>query len=484
MEDKKTPIKLDNTLTNKKQEFKPINEQEVLMYSCGPTVYNYLHIGNLRSYLFSDILKRTLKYNGYKVHQVINITDVGHLTGENEGAADFGEDKIEKGAKRENKSVEDIIKMFTEAFFNNITDLNLDIKDTKFPRATNFLQEQINLIKTLEKKGYTYRTEDGIYFDTSLFSNYGKLGGLDFEKSENYARISKNPQKKNDADFSLWKFSKKEENRMQEWSSPWGVGYPGWHLECSAMAMNILGEEIDIHTGGIDLISVHHNNEIAQSECATGKNFARFWLHGAHLLIDGEKISKSIGNVVLLSDIKEKGYYPLSLRYLFLTLHYKSQASFNWNALGAAQTALFKIYRLFGIEMKEIKSTKPPDSYKEKFLQYINNDLDTPKVIALLWNLIKDENIPLASKKATLIEFDKVLGLNLGEAQNILEKWSKEFNIITLKNTPPYIKEMMKKRESAREKKDWQKADELREKIQKEGFYIEDTDKAPVLRRI
>ena len=338
MKKKGQMIYLKNTLSGEKEEFVPIVPGLVTMYNCGPTVYNKVHIGNLRAYVFADTLRRVFEYNDYDVKQVINITDVGHLT-DDEDLSDRGEDKIEKSARAQGKSAQEIARAITKAFFNDLKSLNVEMDDITFPRATEYIKEQIAFIKTLEQKGYTYRTSDGIYFDTSLFKDYGKLGNIDIKGLQEGARIGKNSERKNITDFALWKFSKKDEKRQQEWDSPWGVGFPGWHIECSAMSRALLGAHFDVHTGGIDHIPIHHNNEIAQSVCATNKKFVNYWLHSAHLMLNGEKISKSLGNVLFLEDLHAKGFTSSMYRYWLLTAHYSTQVNFTWEALDAARTA-------------------------------------------------------------------------------------------------------------------------------------------------
>ncbi len=449
-------IKLYNTLVGEKEIFIPIKNDSVGVYNCGPTVYDYAHIGNLRSYVFADILRRVFEYNGYKVTQVINITDVGHLASDE----DEGADKLEESAKQAGKSAREIAEFFTKAFLKDLTALDIDIKSITFPKATDHIAEQITLIKKLESKGFIYQTSDGVYFDTSKLSDYGKLAKLDIEGLQAGARVKETGEKKNITDFALWKFSKSGEKRQQEWRSPWGVGFPGWHLECSAMSMKYLGEHFDVHTGGIDHIPVHHTNEIAQSQSATGKQYVNYWLHNEFINIDGEKMSKSLGNIITLTDVIEKGFSPLAYRYWLLTAHYKTLVNFTWEALGGAQTALGKLYGHFleyGDEVGEVDK-----EYKTKFTEYINDDLDTPKAIALLWALVKDENISDSNKKATMLDFDKVFGL--------------EFAGVKPEVIPEEILRLVEEREEARESKDWKKSDELRDGIRKKGFEVLDTE--------
>jgi cysteinyl-tRNA synthetase len=473
-------ILLQNTLSNKKEEFIPRKYGVVTMYNCGPTVYNYAHIGNLRAYVFADILRRMFIYNHYKVKQVINITDVGHLTSD----ADEGEDKIETGAKREGLKVKNIIKRYTDAFMDDIQKLNIDIAKINFPKATEHIPEQIAFIQTLEEKGYTYKTSDGIYFNTSLRPEYGKLGNINTKGLEEGARVEKNKEKKNPTDFALWKFSKLEEQRQQEWDSPWGVGFPGWHIECSAMSMKHLGKQIDIHTGGVDHIPVHHNNEIAQTESVTGKQFVNYWMHNEHITIDGHKISKSVGNTVFLKNIIDKGFSPLSLRYWFLTAHYRTQSNFTWETLEGAQTALFKLHKHFIEDFKK-KNGKINKEYEEKFHNFINDDIDTPKAIAFMWDLIKDDNVSKEDKRATLLEFDKMLGLGLDKSnEKLVNLLSGKGEKLKIGKLPKTIRAIVDEREEARRNKDFQKADELRDKLKDMGYEIEDKEGGPEVYKI
>lgn len=390
------------------------------MYNCGPTVYGIQHIGNLSMFVFTDILKRTLEYHNFKVKQVINFTDFGHLTSD----ADEGEDKMGRGLKNEGltftlENMNLLGRKYSQIFLEDLAKLNINTSEITFPYASEYVIDQIELIKILEEKGFTYNADDGVYFDISKFPGYGKLGGL--SESGSQARVSQNTQKRNSRDFALWKF-----NADLGWNSPWGQGFPGWHIECSAMIIKILGEQIDIHTGGIEHIPVHHNNEIAQSEAATGKApFVKYWLHRAHLQISGEKIAKSEGNVIYLADIIEKGFSPLAFRYFLLLSHYRTPTNFSWKALEAAQNAHNKLKK-FVSDLPAGKAGLPAgglprpsgggivdENYKEKFKVKLENDLNTPQALAVVWGLVKDKNISPENKLATLIDFDKVLGLGL-----------------------------------------------------------------------
>ena len=466
-------LKLYNTLTRKKETFKPLRKKEVGLYTCGPTVYDYAHVGNLRTYVFEDILRRVLKYNGFQVKHVMNITDVGHLTSD----ADEGEDKMEKGAKREKKTVWEIAEFYTKAFKQNMQDLNLQ-EPSVWCKATDYIKEQINLVKALEEKGVTYKTSDGVYFDTSKFKDYGKMAKLDIKGLREGARIEKNKEKKNITDFALWKFSpnviapstSSGPKRQMEWDSPWGKGFPGWHVECSAMSIKHLGEQFDIHCGGIDLIPVHHTNEIAQSEAATGKKpWVKYWLHGDFLQLKKSKMAKSAGGFITLDTLKEKGFNPLAYRYLLLTAHYRSKLEFSWTNLEAAQEGLSNLYNLLR-EVNDLTSRRVDElnDYKKIFLAAINDDLDMPKAMTILWKLLKDKNIAHQDKLKTAFEFDKVLGLSLKENSKV--------------SIPQKVKRLVKEREDARKNKDFKKADKLRNRIAKEGFHVEDEkDKTKII---
>lgn len=442
-------LKLFNTLTRKTEEFKPIKNKKVGMYACGPTVYNYAHIGNLRAYVFEDILKRVLSYDGFKVKHAMNITDVGHLTDD----GDNGEDKMEKGARREGKSAWDIAKFYTKAFEADLRDLNI-IKPNIWCRATEHIKEQIALIKKLEKKGFTYSTADGIYFDTSKLSDYGKLALLKKTDLKAGARVDMG-EKKNATDFALWKFSPAGAKRQMEWKSPWGVGFPGWHIECSAMSVKYLGQPFDIHCGGIDHIPVHHSNEIAQSEAAEGKPLANYWLHSEFLLAGEEKMAKSADNFLTLAKMKEKGISPLAYRYFLLQTHYRKQLQFSWEALEAAQKGLDHLYSVIPTKAEG----RVEESLSVRFLAYINNDLDTPGALALVWDALRAKTI----SKKQLLDFDKVFGLGL-------DKVKKEKTTI-----PAEAQKLAKQRETARTEKNWSESDRLRVEIEKLGFTIEDT---------
>ncbi len=459
---------LFNSLTRKKEKFVPLKDKLVTMYNCGPTVYERPHIGNFRAYIFADTLRRVLEFNGYKVKQIINITDVGHLTSD----ADIGEDKIEKSAREKKKSAWEIARYFEKLFKEDFKKLNLK-KPFKFPRATEHIKEMIELIKILEKKGYTYKISDGIYFDTSKFKDYGKLGNLN-KRKDLLPRIEVNPEKRNLFDFALWKFSPKDQKRQMEWQSPWGVGFPGWHIECSAMAMKYLGITIDIHTGGIDHLTVHHPNEIAQSEAATGKKFVRYWLHVNFLLVEGQKMSKSLGNIFTLEDIEKRDFSPLSFKYLILTSHYRSEMNFTWQAMESAENAYRNLIENVSGELimnnyPRESALYPRESAYKEILNIINNDLDTPKLIAKIWEVLRS-NKSFEYKKNFVLLADEILGLGL-------EKFIK-------RKIPQKIKDKVLLREKLRKEKKWEMADKIREELLKLGYKIEDTKFGPFVKLI
>lgn len=434
----------------------PKNPDLVTMYTCGPTVYDYATIGNYRTYTLGDLVYRTLLYRKYNVRYVMNLTDVGHLTGDNMGDADFGEDRLEKAAEKEGKSATEIADYYIKDFKKGVRKLNL-LNPTKFTRATEYIKEQIRLVKELENKGYTYKTSDGIYYDTSKFEDYGNLSGLTDENVMEGARVEPNPEKKNPTDFALWKFSPKNSQRWQEWDSPWGKGFPGWHLECSAMCLSELGETVDIHIGGEDLKMIHHQNEIAQSEAATGKKFVKYWMHSSFLQVDGGKMSKSLGNAYTLDDIEKKGYAPLDLRYLYLSAHYRSKLNFTWEALTGAQSALSRLYNLLS-GYKETDG-RLSSEYVFKFEEAILDDLNTPKALAVMWDLIKS-SLSEGDKVQTLMQFDEVLGLDMQEYVGY--------------EIPKEVLNLAKTREEYRRSGIWDKADVIRKQIEDKGFVVED----------
>jgi len=475
------PLKLFNTMTRKKELVRPIHNNEIRLYTCGPTVYDYAHIGNWRSFVAEDILKRVLLFNGFKVKHVMNITDVGHLTSD----ADTGEDKIEIGAKREGKTAWEIARFYEKVFFDDVEKLNI-LKANVYPRATEHIKEQIELVKRLEKKGYTYIIEnDGVYFDTSKFKGYGKMSRMNREKLKAGARVEMVEGKRNLTDFALWKFSPKDKKRQMEWDSPWGRGFPGWHIECSAMGMKYLGEHFDIHCGGEDHITIHHPNERAQAEAATGKKFVNIWMHVKFLVIEGKKMSKSLGNYYILEDILKMGYDSKVVRYILMASHYREQMNFTLKGLKAAKKTVDGLLDF----MDRIQKIKVTGEYnkdlhekvkkaKEKFLESINDDLNMPNALAAVFDLTKEVNKTIDERKISkknlkevydqMIEFDKVLGILEIKKEKLAEE----------------IKDLILKREGLRKRGDFEVADKIRKEIKERGYLIEDTPQGPRWKRI
>lgn len=466
-------MRLHNTLGNALETFLPRpGSSEVRMYNCGPTVYGRQHIGNLSMFVFTDVLRRTLEYNGYRVKQVINFTDFGHLTSD----ADEGADKMTTGLKREGlaltlENMRVLGEKYANAFLEDIRMLNIDADHIEFPRASDYIDAQIAMIRTLEEKGYTYQGKHGVYFDTSRFPAYGELGTIALEGQRPGARVAASQEKRSPQDFLLWK-----SDRKLGWASPWGKGFPGWHIECSAMIRSCLGEQIDIHTGGIEHVAVHHNNEIAQSECATGKKpLSRFWLHRAHLQLEGSKIAKSEGNVVYLTDILQRGLHPLSFRYLLLGAHYRTSSNFTWDALVGAQTAYAKLLAL-RLSLEEAAGTVAPQ-WKSMFLERINDDLDTPGALAVLWEMTRDTSLAASDMRATLLDFDRVLGLNLAEPDGAARQLARTQTRDEIPEgaQSAELRELLAERAVARAAKDYARADALRTKIQDMGYEIDDS---------
>ena len=448
-------IYLYNTLGRKNEEFTPPSERPVRMYNCGPTVYGRQHIGNLAMFVFTDILRRMLELNKMKVKQVINITDFGHLSSD----GDTGEDKMTRGLKKEGMDVtlENMLLLgekYTNTFKKDLRALGVDVDNISFPRASDYVGNQKNMIRVLLEKGYAYDISGGIYFDTSVFKHYGELGNIDTETLKEGARTEINKEKRNPADFVLWKRDEKI-----GWESEWGGGFPGWHIECSAMIRAELGEQIDIHTGGIEHIGVHHNNEIAQSESAIGKRpLSRFWLHRAHIQIDGKKIAKSEGNVLYLDEIEAKGYSPLAYRYWLLTAHYRTPSNFTFQAMDAAQNAYTRLKEHYFSTTKQAAALDnghilDASDYISDFTKHINNDLDTPGALAVVWNMVKDKNVHPVDKLSALDAFDCVLGLSLRSGVA-------ETSAIAI---PPKVQLLVDERKQARLAENWVKADKLRE---------------------
>lgn len=468
------PLYFHNTLGNEKQEFSLApHQKQVRMYNCGPTVYDVSHIGNLRSYIFADLVKRVLEYNDFAVKQVINITDFGHLSSD----ADAGPDKMTKALKREGleptlENMHSLAERYTGIFLEDLAKLSIDTSRIEFPRASAYIEGEIAIAKTLEEKGYAYRGKDGLYYDTSRFPEYGHLGNIDIAGLKAGARVAESEDKRSPTDFLLWKSDEK-----LGWDSPWGLGFPGWHIECSAMINATLGKQIDIHTGGIDLMPTHHNNEIAQSEAATGKRpFSRFWLHHEFLNIGKEKISKSLGNMVNLAEVIEKGFHPLAYRYFLLGAHYRSPLDFTWDALAAAQTSFLKLRRLIDTE----STTGVVDTvWQAKIQERLNDDLDTPGAIAAIWEMTKE--IPRENARATILDADKVLGLGLDRDDEMARQlYEKSFGTpVELSTLPERMRTLVEAREAARKEKQWEHADKLRNELQKFGYSVEDTSTGP-----
>jgi cysteinyl-tRNA synthetase len=493
-------IKLYNTLTLQKDEFKPIKENKVGLYSCGPTVYDYAHIGNLRAFIFSDILRRTLEYNGYEVNQVMNITDFGHLVSD----SDEGEDKMTKALRRENKpntleAMKEVAGFYTEKFEEDIADINIKTPHT-MPKASKHISEDIEIVEALEKKDFAYKTSGGIYYDVSKFKDYGKLGKLNLKRDdEGESRVGINPEKRNQKDFALWKLSAPQppkggvksqtppnlplsgEEETLGWESPWGKGFPGWHIECSGMSTKYLGQPFDIHTGGIDHIPIHHQNEIAQSEGAYDKPLANYWMHSAFLNMDDQKMAKSGGGFLTIRTVKERGVPPLAYRLFVLGAHYRKPLNFSWEALEGAKNGLENLREKIG-DLKKA-SPQPPASpaggppkggadkgeidaeFKNKFLEKINDDLNMPQALAVLQEVLKT-SLPPADKLATVLDFDKVLGLGLDDVLH---------SVADTVEIPQEVVDLAEARKTARAEKNWGESDTLRDKIKNLGYEVKDT---------
>lgn len=460
-------LKLYNTLTRKKEEFVPLKKGTVKMYSCGPTVYNYAHIGNMRAYIFMDTLRKVLKYNGYKVKHVMNITDVGHLVSD----ADEGEDKMAKTARIENRSVYEIAKEYTDAFMKDIKALNIDTPE-HIAKATEHIREMEIYVNDIVKNGYAYETSKGVYFDTSKLPNYGKmLSNSNIDDLKAGARVEVDTEKRNPQDFALWIKAPKE--HIMKWNSKWGLCYPGWHIECSAMSRKYLGDKFDIHTGGVDHIPIHHENEIAQSIGATGHNLANYWMHVEFLLIDGGKMSKSLGNVYTLNDLKAKGIDALSYRYFTYSSHYRNKLNFTWDAIKSAKNSLNKLRDMIalhkGVNKKIDKNII--SKYEEQFLDAINDDMNMPVAISIVWEIAKEKE--KSNDFYELIKkFDSVLSLDL-------DKNDKE-DI----NIPEDIKLILNERKDARKNKNFAKSDELRDKLKELGYIVKDTKDGQIIEKV
>ena len=473
-------LKLFNTLGRKIEDFMPIIPNEAGLYTCGPTVYNFAHIGNLRTYLFEDILRRTLEYLGYSVNQVMNVTDVGHLTDD----ADQGEDKMVKSAREQGRSVWDIAEFYSEAFFKDMELLNI-FKPTIICKATEHITEMIELIKRIEDNGFTYSAGGNLYFDIGKAKDYGKLALLNLQELKAGARIEVDKNKKMSHDFVLWFTRSKFEHQAMMWDSPWGRGYPGWHVECSAMSIKYLGEQFDIHCGGVDHISVHHTNEIAQSEAATGKKWVNHWLHGEFLVLNKEKMAKSSGKFLTLAALLEQGFKPLDYRYFCLGAHYRSQLQFSFEGLEGAKSARANMAaRLIHLQGEVEESGAEPgetvpgekkgaeaEEYLTAFKKNICDDLNTPRALANFWGLLKDNGIQAAEKLKILYEMDRVLGLDIAKCKLQDEEIDEQ------------IEMLIKERELARAGKDFQRADKIRAELNGRGIILRDTHSGTVWRK-
>ena len=458
-------MKIFNTLTRKKEEFKPLNEKEIRMYSCGPTVYYFAHIGNLRAYLFMDNLRRVLKYNGYNLKHVMNITDVGHLVSD----ADEGEDKMMKAAKRENKNPFEIAEFYMNAFLADIDKLNVDRPEI-IARATEHIDVMEEYVKKIIENGFSYQTEDTVYFDTSKLDKYGVLSNRNVDEQKAGARVEFDQNKKNISDFAIW--IKAPENHIMKWDSFFGKSYPGWHLECSAMGYKYLGEQFDIHTGGVDHIPIHHENEIAQSKGFSGKLPANYWMHVEFLQINGGKMSKSLNNLYTLKDLEEKGYEPLVYRMFNYTSNYRAQINFTFEAMDAAKVALNRLREgyLRHLEGNEDVSDELIKDYEEKFLDAINDDLNMPVAMSVVWDVVKNPN---KSKKLQnlLLKFDEVLGLDL-------KNYKKQENVL-----PEEIADLVNQRNEARANKNWAESDRLRDLLIEKGYIVKDSKEGTIVEK-
>lgn len=474
-------MKIYNTLSKTKEEFQPINPGKVSMYTCGPTVYDYIHIGNIKSYLTADILRRYLEYSGYEVRHIKNITDVGHLTQDDLSQGDTGEDKIEKKALKEKKTPKEIADFYESYFHNTEKEVNI-LPAHYFPKATAHVTQMIKIIEKLLEKGYAYEKNGNVFFDLAKFSDYGKLSGNTLENLKVGARLEEHPDKKNPWDFALW--LKAPENHIMKWESPWGIGYPGWHIECTAMSTEYLGNTLDIHTGGEDNIFPHHEAEIAQSQCATDKKFVNYWVHTRLLLINGEKMSKSKGNFYTLEDIKKRGYDPMVLRLALMSTHHRNQLNFTWQSMDQSKSNYERIAELT-IRLKNIseKNIPPKDKidleeYKKRFDSAMNDDLNVPLALTVVYELITQTNKLIAENK-----------LGSTEAGRILNLWNKVNKVLgleirELESIPREIKDLAEQRTEARKNKDFQAADKIREEIHEKGYSIEDTAEGYEIKKI
>ncbi len=454
-------LKVYNTLSRKKEEFVPVDEKCVRMYSCGPTVYSYAHIGNLRTYIFMDIIRRVLRYDGYKIKGVMNITDVGHLLSD----GDEGEDKMAKAAREQKKTPWEIAAYYTDVFFKDIDALHIGRPEI-IAKATEHIPEMIEFVQALLEKGYAYEITDGIYFDIQKFPTYGQLSGQTLDDKEAGARVEENSEKRHPADFALWK--KADKNHIMQWESPWGMGFPGWHIECSAMSRKYLGEVFDIHSGGIDAVPVHHENEIAQNEARAGKKTVNYWMHGEFMMVDGGKMSKSLGNVYTIAQLREKGYDPIDYRFFCLNAHYRNKLNFTFEGLTSAKTSRERIMaQLYQHKIADVAADEEKlASYKQKFCEAINDDLNIPLALGILFNLLKEPK----SKDvyALALDFDRVFGLGFDKVQP-----PKQENASC--DYPKEVADLIEERKNAKKEKDFDRADKIRAEIEALGYAIKDT---------
>lgn len=452
-------LKLYNTLTRKKEEFVPLDSKKVTMYSCGPTVYGYAHIGNMRTYIFMDLIRRVLRYDGYKIKGVMNITDVGHLMAD----SDDGEDKMEKAAKEQQKSPYEIAEHYTKAFFEDLERLNIGRPEI-IAKATEHIPEMIDFVKELQNKGYGYETSDGIYYDIAKFPGYGKLSGAKLDEQKAGARVEVNPEKHNAADFAIWK--KAEKGHIMQWPSPWGMGYPGWHIECSAMSIKYLGKKFDIHSGGVDHIPIHHENEIAQNEAYTGEKSVNYWLHGEFMLVDNGKMSKSLGNTYTISQLQEKGYDPMVFRFFCENAHYRKKLNFTFEGMDGAKKSYERLLSTLYMHKKSLAAAPAEiiEKYKTEFNNAINDDLNIPLALGVLFTMLKE--LKSCDIYKTALEFDKVLGLRLDKARPAEETAAAD--------VPEDVMKIAQQRAEAKKNRDYAQADALRAAAEEKGYRIID----------
>ncbi len=462
-------LKVYNTLSRKKEDFKELHEGEITMYSCGPTVYNYAHIGNLRTYVFMDLLRRVLLYDGYKLKGVMNITDVGHLTSD----GDEGEDKMDKRAKETGKTPKEIADFYTNIFMTDLAKLNISLPEI-IAKATEHIDDMIKYVQRLVDSGFAYETSDGVYFDISKFPKYGELSRLNLDEQIAGARVEVNSEKRNPQDFAVWK--KADPNHIQQWPSPWGMGYPGWHIECSAMSQKYLGEVFDIHTGGVDHIPVHHENEIAQNEALTGKKSVDYWMHGEFMLVNNGKMSKSLGNTYTIASLEEMGYSPMVFRYFCLNAHYRKKLNFTFEGMDSAKVSYERLCAIlrshsYGLALVDDDTL---NGFKKEFDDAINDDINIPMALGVLWKMTK---LPLTSQVYQLaLEMDKVLGLSLDKVEDYLNS--------LVSDIPEEVVNLAEERKEAKANKNWAKADELRGKITELGYNVLDSKDGYELKKI